>query len=317
MSIKFITITVLIWITTLQISKSQNVISIRLGPQTGQDVLVLSNFPTTNLNGHPDYLATIWTADYSEYIGRTFFQFYLNQIPSNAIISDARLSLYANPYPTNPPHSQLGYDNSAYLYRVQTDWNENSVTWNSQPEYTTFHKVTLPGTNNPNQNYPNIDVTQLVKDMIKEPDESFGFMLSQKDEQFFKLDCWDFWYRSLNFAPSTVADTSKRPLLVITYNTVGIAPINSNIPSNYKLSQNFPNPFNPVTKIKFDIPKSSFTSIKVFNELGQEISVLVSEILNTGSYETDWDGSNFSSGPYFIRLESGNEVITKRMMLIK
>ncbi|MDQ3019952.1 MAG: DNRLRE domain-containing protein [Bacteroidota bacterium] len=190
--------------------EAQTTVSIRLGPTTGQDIMVLSNHANINLNGHPDYLATIWTAHFDEYLGRTYFQFYLNQIPTGANITDARLSLYANPNPTNPSHSQLGGDNTSYLYRVQTPWDENNVTWNTQPEYSTLHKITIPPTNDPNQDYPNLDVTQMVRDMFSHPNESYGFMLVTNTE-------WFFWYRSMNFAPSTVSDTLKRPLLQITY----------------------------------------------------------------------------------------------------
>lgn len=183
---KILLIVVLINIYTFQISKSQpTTVIIRLGSETGQDVMVLSNFPNTNLNGHPDYLATVWTAQMSEFIGRTFFQFYLNQIPHIANITDAKLSLYANPSPVNPSHSMLGGDNTAYLYRIQSNWNETQVTWNNQPDYTTLHKITLPPTNDPKQDFLNMDVTQMVRDMIAHPNESYGFMLVSNTEWFF------------------------------------------------------------------------------------------------------------------------------------
>ncbi len=300
------------------ISNSQTTVAIRLGPSTGQDVLVLSNFPNLNLNGHNDYLATLWTAQGNQYIGRTFFQFYFNQIPSNANIINATLSLWANPNPINPQHSQLGHDNTAFLYRIQTSWNETQVTWNEQPEYTTLHKVTIPGTSNPNQNYPEINVTQLVKDMLKNPQESFGFMLVQKDEEFFIPDPWfDPWYRSLNFAPSTYSDSSKRPLLVIIYNPVGISPSGVDVPVDYTLDQNFPNPFNPVTNIEIEIPRTSFVRLSVYDQLGREISMIVNEQLYPGTYKFHWDGTSYSSGQYYLKMEAGGKVISKKMMLIK
>jgi hypothetical protein len=94
-------------------------------------------------------------------------------------------------------------------------------------------------------------------------------------------------------------------------------PGNSQIPVEYCLAQNFPNPFNPLTKINFDIPKSGFVTLKVYDVLGQEIAVLVNEMKNAGSYFVDFDGSSLASGMYFYRLASNGFVSTKNMILIK
>jgi photosystem II stability/assembly factor-like uncharacterized protein len=99
--------------------------------------------------------------------------------------------------------------------------------------------------------------------------------------------------------------------------TTSIEPINSNIPKHSSLSQNHPNPFNPITKIKFDIPKQSNAKIIIYDLLGQEITTLVNEQLKPGSYEVDWNGSNFASGVYFYSLVTDEFVETKRMVLIK
>lgn len=89
------------------------------------------------------------------------------------------------------------------------------------------------------------------------------------------------------------------------------------IPSDYKLFSNYPNPFNPTTKIKFDLPKSSFVKINVFDITGKMINEIVNMNLNAGSYETEFNGSNLSSGIYYYRIEAGNFVETKKMILIK
>jgi hypothetical protein len=94
-------------------------------------------------------------------------------------------------------------------------------------------------------------------------------------------------------------------------------PISSQIPKEYKLEQNYPNPFNPVTKISFDIPKSGFVTLKIYDVLGKEVAKLVNETKNAGSFIVDFDGSAFSSGTYFYRLESNGFVSTKKMLLIK
>lgn len=89
------------------------------------------------------------------------------------------------------------------------------------------------------------------------------------------------------------------------------------IPAVYSLSQNYPNPFNPATKISFSIPKQGFVNMKVYDILGKEVMTLVNEIKQAGSYDVNFNGSNFASGVYFYRIESDNFVDIKRMMLIK
>jgi len=68
------------------------------------------------------------------------------------------------------------------------------------------------------------------------------------------------------------------------------------IPNVYKLNQNYPNPFNPETKIQFSIPVSGFTTLKIYDIRGREISELISSRLNAGVYNVSWDGKNFPSG---------------------
>lgn len=89
------------------------------------------------------------------------------------------------------------------------------------------------------------------------------------------------------------------------------------IPTEYKLFSNYPNPFNPATKIKFDLPKSSLVRINIFDITGRMISEIVNQNLSAGSYETEFNGTNLSSGIYYYRIEAGEFVTTKKMILIK
>ena len=88
-------------------------------------------------------------------------------------------------------------------------------------------------------------------------------------------------------------------------------------PVEYSLGQNYPNPFNPTTTIKYSIPKDGFVKLKVYNLLGQEIISLVNNIQKAGKYEVKFDASRFASGVYYYRMESGNYVSMKKMILIK
>jgi hypothetical protein len=99
---------------------------------------------------------------------------------------------------------------------------------------------------------------------------------------------------------------------------VGLRPqVLNNLPKSYDLRQNYPNPFNPSTTIAFDLPKTSKVTLKVFNILGEEVVTLVSEKLSAGSYSYEWDASNLASGVYLYRLQAGNNVETRKMVLMR
>lgn len=100
-------------------------------------------------------------------------------------------------------------------------------------------------------------------------------------------------------------------------NLIGIQPVSNEIPERFALHQNYPNPFNPATKIKFDIPFSSFVMITVFDVLGKEITVLVNQNMNAGSYEAEFDGTKVSSGVYFYKIVAGDYTEIKKMVLVK
>lgn len=89
------------------------------------------------------------------------------------------------------------------------------------------------------------------------------------------------------------------------------------MPPVYLLRQNYPNPFNPATTIKFQIPNSGFVGLKVYDILGNEIVTLLDEEKTTGSYEIEFTGNGLSSGIYYYRLQAGNYMDTKKMILIK
>jgi len=88
-------------------------------------------------------------------------------------------------------------------------------------------------------------------------------------------------------------------------------------PVQFALRQNYPNPFNPSTSITFTIPAASFVSLKVFNILGREVGILVSEELRKGIYTRYWDGSGHPGGVYFYRLKAGDFTATRKLVLMK
>jgi hypothetical protein len=88
-------------------------------------------------------------------------------------------------------------------------------------------------------------------------------------------------------------------------------------PLHYVLYPNYPNPFNPSTKISFDIPEPSFVSLKIYDISARELTTIVSQKLEPGTYKREWNASGFASGIYFARLQAGEYSMTTRMVLIK
>jgi hypothetical protein len=88
-------------------------------------------------------------------------------------------------------------------------------------------------------------------------------------------------------------------------------------PALYELGQNYPNPFNPTTKIQFTIVNRRLTTVKVYDVLGREVSTLVNEVKEPGTYSVEFDGTNLASGVYFYRLQAGDFVATKKLVLLK
>lgn len=89
------------------------------------------------------------------------------------------------------------------------------------------------------------------------------------------------------------------------------------IPSEYALKQNFPNPFNPTTNIKYALPKESRVSLRVYNLIGQEVKVLVNQVQPAGNYIVDFNAANLPSGIYIYRLDAGTFNQTRKMTLLK
>lgn len=85
----------------------------------------------------------------------------------------------------------------------------------------------------------------------------------------------------------------------------------------YYLYQNYPNPFNPVTRIKYQLPKNGLVQLKIYDILGREAAILVNEIKSEGEYSINFDASNLPSGVYLYKIQAGNFIETKKLMLLK
>jgi PKD repeat protein len=180
-------------------------IIIKPDSEEGKDSYVNSYYE--RLDTTQSLIAAAWTYGGIEGTGRSFIQFHLPDLPNNYYNFRAYLNLYYNPESNHVGH---GGDNASKLERIIENWTESGVMWYYQPAVTSEHAVYLPASTTEDQDYPNIDVTQLVLDMYSNPDSSFGFRLSLVDETI---------YRSMILSSSDHHNPDLWPSLVIKYDT--------------------------------------------------------------------------------------------------
>ena len=94
------------------------------------------------------------------------------------------------------------------------------------------------------------------------------------------------------------------------------------VPNEFSLFQNYPNPFNPSTQITFDVPKTGFITLRVYNLLGQDVQTIVSKSMIPGRYTVEWNGNDMmnnsvASGVYFYELRGESFISRKKMLLIR
>ncbi|MEI7553499.1 MAG: T9SS type A sorting domain-containing protein [Verrucomicrobiota bacterium] len=102
----------------------------------------------------------------------------------------------------------------------------------------------------------------------------------------------------------------------------GVNSVQSGLPTAFELGNNYPNPFNPTTQIRFALPQQSMAKLAVYDMLGREVCTLVNGMVNAGYFETTWNGRNtngaqVSSGMYMYRIEAGSFIAAKKMLLLK
>lgn len=131
-----------------------------------------------------------------------------------------------------------------------------------------------------------------------------------------------YWRVRSKLADGTYSPYSSTGMFKTDTSAVVAVDDESMIPEKFAVSQNYPNPFNPTTTIKYSLPEASVVSIKIYNMLGQLISVLVNEERSAGTFHAVWKGTNdfgmrVASGVYIYRVKAGDNVAVKKMMLLK
>jgi hypothetical protein len=91
----------------------------------------------------------------------------------------------------------------------------------------------------------------------------------------------------------------------------------ASLPTQYALHQNYPNPFNPATVIAFDVPATVHVTLSIFDLLGREVAMLVDGVENVGRHEVRWNATDFAGGVYYCRLQAGDFVQVRKLLLVK
>ncbi len=106
-------------------------------------------------------------------------------------------------------------------------------------------------------------------------------------------------------------------IVTLVRSVIGVQKISSNVPERFSLYNNYPNPFNPSTTVKFDVPRMQNVKIIVYDALGRVAVVLVDEVVQPGTFEVKWDALGFASGIYYYRIETVGYTNTRKMVLVK
>ncbi|MCC7233373.1 MAG: DNRLRE domain-containing protein [Bacteroidia bacterium] len=297
---------------------AQTTVTIQPNAVTGKDAQLAScvacGYSVRNFGTKQDFSAFSWTNGGHSSDSRSILEFDLSQIPFGATILTAKLSLYYNPNSAEGGHVSFPIStNACYLQRVTSAWNESTVTWNTQPTTTTLHQVTIPASTSSTQNYPNINVRQLVQDMVNNPGSSFGFMLRLKHET-----C----YNKMILTSTDHPNAALRPKLVVTYSVPQPMPdpsfrLNGQDENQVGPSVTigvFPNPANSVLTLNINTHRPSMAEISIYSLSDREIFTWKG-ILHTGPNEIKTEVSNWPRGIYMCILRTDEEVRTMKIMI--
>lgn len=193
--------------------KVGDVVNIQPNAKDGIDAYIEKypndNYSNRNWGSYDAFAAVAWTAQGDPLTVRCLLKFDLSKIGAKKPIKKATLSLFAVSTPgIGTGHSTMSGENDFTLNRITSNWDENTVTWNTQPSVSMANEIQLPATTSENQDFIDIDITQWIQEMIDKPAENYGFMIRLKNETY---------YRRVIFGSSDNAISEKRPKLVIEF----------------------------------------------------------------------------------------------------
>ena len=168
-----------------------------------QNAIVNSLQSNSNFDSVNYLFATAWTNNLQPTVIRSFLKFDLTGIPREVQITGATLSLY-NPKDGEKEHEHSCFSgsNDFCIRKVTSKWDRQTITWNSQPTFTTDAQSVLPDCQTAQQDYENINITELIRYILKSPDENFGFVMMLENENYYRRLCFaSFDYPDKTFCP--------------------------------------------------------------------------------------------------------------------
>lgn len=211
-----------------------------------------------------------------------------------------------------------------YYWRVQTKNISGNGPWSEISTYTAIlpptnltlknngaNEITLSWLDNSNVEDGYIIERRRETDTVfSDIDTLIADQNSYTDKNIIQSEI--FYYRVKAFKDSAVSEYSNEA----SYNITDIKKLNG-LPTEYSLGQNYPNPFNPSTKIRFGLPQTVFTKLTVFDILGKEVKILINKELSAGFHEIRFDAGSLSNGVYLYKIQAGNFIDTKKLVLLK
>ena len=174
-------------------------------------------YASTNYGTSPKFYAGEWSASNYRVNQRSVMDFDVASIPADAVIVEARLTLYSMTPQINDDYrhssslikpNSVYKSNAAYIERITTPWSESTVTYSTQPATSTSHRLALPESRTSDEDYIGFDVTGMVQDMVINTGASFGLMIRLQNE---------LKYSRMAFCSREFPDSSRWPKLVVTY----------------------------------------------------------------------------------------------------
>ncbi len=239
------------------------------------------------------------------------------------------------------PAAALNY-NTLYYWRVKaTNQVGEGLSWSSVRNFRTVTQMPgVPGLNTPPNNSNTNLTPQLRWDSIAvassyrcriSTDSNFTVNILDSSgivNRYFNIPAGMLQVNTKYYWRVNAGNSCNTSAYSVTWNfTTGLTGVSQNgteIPGVYELYRNYPNPFNPSTSIKFDLPKDSRVKITIFSILGEEVDKIIDKDLSAGKYTAEWNGADFGSGVYFYRIEAvensrnaGQFIKTFKMVMIK
>lgn len=270
----------------------------------GQDAAVTSFAPSTPYPNHEEFGGIAWTCNGDPCWQHGLMAFDLSMIPVTATVDSAYLDLHANPAAQVTPPMQGA--NSSELRRITTAWNDATVTWNTEPLYTSQNEIALPASISGSQDYLHWNVLPLVRDMVANPSSSFGFEIELDNPVY---------YTSMIFASSDHPNTLLHPSLKVCWRLVSSV---EDLSGSVRGLDLYPNPVSSEVNVNVRLIAPSFIRLEIGDMLGRKVFESDQGLLAPGDHHILIPiGESFiSNGMYWMRVHSADRVISRKIQLI-